>query len=414
MKPSTETPAERFKRLCPEAEVEQEMYIYSKHEFNRVLQRERARADRTDTTFSLVVVNMNELGSADFTFMVQLLQKRTRLTDILGWLDDNRLAVLLYETGLEGARSFTTALTSSVGHNTNANVWQIYIHPAALVAPDKASRSAEQEILQAVSDEAPLALANGAEANTSADAGPMTAQDTPLRYGPAENGLLPMLVKPTPAWKRVMDILFAGTAVILLSPLFILIGTIIYVVSPGPIFFKQTRIGLAGRPFTFWKFRTMKIQAETESHEQHVSDLMKQDIPMAKLDLARDPRIIPLGKVMRASCVDELPQLFNVLIGDMSIVGPRPCLPYEAVHYLPWQSERFLVLPGMTGSWQVNGKNKKTFKEMIRLDIAYARRLSIWSDLKILFKTIPAIIELIREDRAKHAPQAVTEATNVH
>ncbi len=414
MKRSAETPALLLKRLCPGAGDEHNTYIYSKQEFNRVIQRERARADRTNTTFSLVVVNMNELGRADFKYMVQLLQKRTRMTDILGWLDDSHLAVLLYETGLEGARSFTNALTSSVGHNTNTNVWQIYIHPTALVAPEKAPRSAEQEMLLAVSEEAPLVLANDPGVNSAAEAEPMTSQGTPLRYSPAENGLLPMLVKPTPAWKRIMDILFAGTTLILLSPLFILVGTIIYVVSPGPIFFKQTRIGLAGRPFTFWKFRTMKIQAETESHQQHVSDLMKQDIPMAKLDLARDPRIIPLGKVMRASCIDELPQLFNVLLGDMSIVGPRPCLPYEAVQYLPWQSERFLVLPGMTGSWQVNGKNKKTFKEMIRLDIAYARHLSIWSDLKILFKTIPAIIELIREDRAKHGPQAATEANNVH
>jgi lipopolysaccharide/colanic/teichoic acid biosynthesis glycosyltransferase len=207
-----------------------------------------------------------------------------------------------------------------------------------------------------------------------------------------------------------MDVLFAGTILLLLSPLLVIIGLLIYTVSPGPIFFKQTRIGQGGRPFTFWKFRTMKIQAETQSHQEHVSDLMKQDIPMAKLDVANDPRIIPLGKFMRASCIDELPQLFNVLFGDMSIVGPRPCLPYEAIHYLPWQSERFLVLPGMTGSWQVNGKNKMTFKEMIRLDISYARRMSIWSDIKILFKTIPAILELVRDDRAKNQTPSMTKA----
>jgi len=137
------------------------------------------------------------------------------------------------------------------------------------------------------------------------------------------------------------------------------------------VFFKQERIGYKGRSFDFLKFRTMKADSGTRVHEKHLKTLINNDIQMDKLDGENDPRIIPFGKFLRQSCLDELPQLINVLRGDMSLVGPRPCLAYEAQEYNLWHTKRFDIKPGMTGSWQVNGKNRTTFKEMIRLDINY-------------------------------------------
>jgi lipopolysaccharide/colanic/teichoic acid biosynthesis glycosyltransferase len=119
---------------------------------------------------------------------------------------------------------------------------------------------------------------------------------------------------------------------------------------------------------------------------------MKSDAPMVKLDARGDSRIIPFGLLLRSSGLDELPQLINVLRGEMSMVGPRPCLPYECDEYLPWQRERFNTLPGLTGLWQVSGKNQTTFAEMMQLDISYARKKTLWMDLTIILKTIPAIL----------------------
>jgi lipopolysaccharide/colanic/teichoic acid biosynthesis glycosyltransferase len=172
----------------------------------------------------------------------------------------------------------------------------------------------------------------------------------------------------------------------------ILIALVIRKVSAGPILFQQERVGYRGRVFMCLKFRTMRCGAETQTHQGHLHDLMSSDAPMTKMDAKGDSRIIPFGKILRSSGLDELPQLFNVLKGDMSIVGPRPCIPYEATKYLPWQRERFNTAPGLTGLWQVSGKNRTTFTRMIQLDIEYSRRRSIWLDLRIIFMTVPALI----------------------
>jgi lipopolysaccharide/colanic/teichoic acid biosynthesis glycosyltransferase len=145
----------------------------------------------------------------------------------------------------------------------------------------------------------------------------------------------------------------------------------------------------------------MYCGAETVSHQGHLQQLMTSDTPMVKMDSSGDSRIIPFGKILRAAGLDELPQLFNVLNGEMSLVGPRPCLPYEAEQYLPWQRERFNAAPGLTGLWQVNGKNKTTFTRMIQLDIEYTRNKSLWLDIKIIFKTVPALLVQLRDLRLK-------------
>jgi lipopolysaccharide/colanic/teichoic acid biosynthesis glycosyltransferase len=167
-------------------------------------------------------------------------------------------------------------------------------------------------------------------------------------------------------------------------------------------------VGWRGDNFLCLKFRTMKCGAEVNSHKGHLRDLLTSDAPMQKMDAKGDKRIIPFGKFLRASGLDELPQLINVLKGEMSIVGPRPCLPYEAELYQQWQLERFNAAPGLTGLWQVSGKNRTTFTQMIQLDIHYARTKSLWLDVKIIFKTVPALLGQMWESKFRRKNPAKT------
>jgi len=211
-----------------------------------------------------------------------------------------------------------------------------------------------------------------------------------------------------PVWKRALDVTAIVLALPVLLPLSVAIGVVIRVVSTGPVLFKQERIGYRGRRFMCLKFRTMHCGAETATHQGHLQQLMQADVPMTKMDNKGDARIIPFGKLLRASGLDELPQIINVLRREMSLVGPRPCLSYEAQQYLPWQLERFNATPGLTGLWQVSGKNRTTFTKMIQLDIEYARTKSLLLDLKIIFKTIPALLVQLSDTRQKRKTPACT------
>jgi lipopolysaccharide/colanic/teichoic acid biosynthesis glycosyltransferase len=186
-----------------------------------------------------------------------------------------------------------------------------------------------------------------------------------------------------------MDVTLASLALILMLPLLVAVAVWIKVVSQGPVFFRQLRYGLAGRPFQIWKFRTIRTDGASQTHCLHVSNLMASDGRLTKLD--GDLAFIPGGRLLRKLGIDELPQLLNVLRGDMSLVGPRPdVLPLES--YKTWQRHRFDVLPGITGLWQVSGKNQTTFSTMIWLDITYIRRRSILFDLLILLRTVPTVL----------------------
>ncbi len=204
-----------------------------------------------------------------------------------------------------------------------------------------------------------------------------------------------------PLWKRVLDF----SLMLLFLPGLLFVGGVVALIikcgSPGPILFRQRRVGFKGNQFTCFKFRTMEANAETVTHRNHLQHLITSQVPMVKLDAQRDPRLVPFGTVLRATGLDELPQLLNVLRGEMSIVGPRPCIPYEYDLYEPWQRDRFNAVPGLTGLWQVSGKNRTTFNEMIRLDIDYSERLSLWLDVKIVLKTLPALWVQCQDTRAK-------------
>jgi lipopolysaccharide/colanic/teichoic acid biosynthesis glycosyltransferase len=194
---------------------------------------------------------------------------------------------------------------------------------------------------------------------------------------------------PCPSWKRAMDVTLASLALSLMLPLLVAVAVWIKVVSRGPVFFRQLRYGLAGRPFQIWKFRTIRTDDASHTHSAHVSNLMASDGRLTKLD--NELAFIPGGTLLRKLGIDELPQLLNVLRGDMSLVGPRPdVLPLE--RYKTWQRHRFDVLPGITGLWQVSGKNQTTFSTMIWLDITYIRRRSVLFDLMILLRTVPTVL----------------------
>ena len=287
------------------------------------------------------------------------IKEEMRSIDEAGWLDANSMGILLPATGSEGGRKFADRLFESLSGAASRIPWTVYTYPDNWLGTDGEP--------------------SGEEAR---------------RSPPHVAGLFCTQI---PRWKRFSDVVGAALFLILLSPVFLFMAVYIKIVSPGRILFRQTRVGYGGKHFTFLKFRTMSENNDPGAHRQYLKTLIKSTKPMQKLDADRDPRIIPGGKLARKACIDELPQLVNVLRGEMSLVGPRPCIPYEAAEYLRWHTHRFDILPGMTGLWQVSGKNRLSFEQMIRLDIEYARRLSPLQDLKIVLRTGPAIVGMVFE-----------------
>jgi lipopolysaccharide/colanic/teichoic acid biosynthesis glycosyltransferase len=219
-----------------------------------------------------------------------------------------------------------------------------------------------------------------------------------------------LVVRPR-GWKRVFDVTCILLTLPIWLPLLLLVMAWIKLVSPGPIFYRQERVGYRAGRFLIFKFRTMHVNAETRTHEEYFAHLMKSDRPMTKLDALDDNRLIRCGRLLRATGLDELPQLFNVLRGEMSLVGPRPCLPNEFKRYNATQQRRVNALPGITGYWQVNGKNKTTFSEMIAMDIFYCEHVSAWLDLRIILKTIPALIAQTFESRCSTVEPGIAPMT---
>ncbi len=224
-------------------------------------------------------------------------------------------------------------------------------------------------------------------------------------------GALPMiklfqdpLRGPNRYLKRAFDVTLSLLALILLSPVLLLIAALIKLDSRGPVLFRQERVGMDGRLFTLYKFRTMRADADEQPHREIMAHLIRGALqvtgPRTGRELSsplygkvpNDRRITRLGRWLRRWSLDELPQLFNVLKGEMSLVGPRPPIPYEVEHYSNWHRKRLDVKPGITGLWQVSGRNRLPFERMVELDLYYIEHWSLWLDVKILLKTIPAIL----------------------
>lgn len=202
-----------------------------------------------------------------------------------------------------------------------------------------------------------------------------------------------------PVWKRTLDLSICILTLPITLPLLGAIALTIKLLSKGPVLFRQERIGFNGEPFVCYKFRTMRADAKPLTHRRYALELRESNEPMTKLDFKGDPRLLPLAWILRAIGLDELPQLINVARGEMSIVGPRPCLPDEYNSYTERERRRFGTYPGLTGLWQVSGKNRTTFEEMVRLDVEYARSQSVWRDLSIIARTPTALLEQFKDSR---------------
>ena len=342
--------------------------------FQALLRHERCRSDRDGSQFSLAVFDIAGLNSngRGVRRVANRIREKMRSIDEVGWIDTRRIGVLLPATGIEGGRKFAQRVCDSIP-------WEVYVYPEQWTPGGKDN--------------------NRQDTAASPKGGDVLAK---------------VFYRPTPGWKTCMDIAGSLLLILSLSPLFLALAAYVKLVSPGKVFYLQKRVGQRGRLFTFIKFRTMHQDNDPSAHREYLKELIRNKQPMEKLDADRDTRIIPGGRIIRKMCLDELPQLFNVLRGEMSLVGPRPCIPYEAEEYLRWHAHRFDSLPGMTGLWQVSGKNKLSFEQMIRLDISYCEHLSPLRDLKILLLTGPAIVRMVLEAVGRKAgiralrPTAVT------
>lgn len=379
-------------------------------QFRTLILHECARCDRNAHAFSLIHIDLRGEGNGNgkvqngvMRELARKLVRRMRTTDEVGWMDVHSIGVFLPETGNEGARSFATSVC-------NGYSYQIYTYPwLGSYTSDRDGRgpedrgtppkgrwrsdAGEDDTRQPENDEVQLTL--------HCQGGDVTGTGLKERgpVQPVRNLEELFLPAHPPAWKRAYDIFGATVLLTAFSPVFALVALYIKAVSPGPVFFRQERMGYMGRSFSMVKFRTMKMGSDNVTvHKNYLKDLINTDgRTMKKLDTGKDDRLIPLAGLLRRSCIDELPQLFNVLKGDMSLVGPRPCLDYEADEFTLWQRRRFHSIPGMTGLWQVSGKNRLSFKEMMRLDIRYANRKSAFMDVLISIKTVPAILGQVRD-----------------
>jgi lipopolysaccharide/colanic/teichoic acid biosynthesis glycosyltransferase len=196
--------------------------------------------------------------------------------------------------------------------------------------------------------------------------------------------------------RRLRDLLLAAIALLLAGPLMVVIAALVRLTSPGPVLFRQTRLGYLERPFEMLKFRTMYVHCDEAVHREYVTRMFGEDLfqggATTLFKLEHDPRITRVGSFLRRTSLDELPQLLNVLRGDMSLVGPRPAMPWEVELYLPHHRERFQVAPGMTGLWQVRGRSRLSGPCALELDVEYVRRRTFALDLWILLMTLPAVL----------------------
>lgn len=385
-------------------------------QFRTLILHECARCDRNAHAFSLIHIDLRPDGrnnglDRDRTVrqLSKFLEQRMRSTDVFGWLDENSVGVFLPETGKEGARSL--ARDACKGYS-----YQIYSYPSTTDINNDLNMGGPRYKRRGKGDrdrgasrgtgmEKQVALNLEKVKGTFERTGGVQEDSAASHSSGVANSIFELIMPPgAPTWKRAYDIFGSTVLLIAFSPVFTAVAVYIKIVSPGPVFFRQKRVGYLGRPFEIWKFRTMKHNADCGVHKSHLKDLINGDKVLTKLDQESDGRWIPLAGLLRKTCLDELPQLFNVLKGEMSLVGPRPVPDYEAEEYTLWQHQRFHSVPGMTGLWQVSGKNRLTFSQMMRLDARYSRKFNIIMDLLIFVKTVPAILGQVSDSvRGKYS-----------
>ena len=376
--------------------------IQSQESFRASIIRERQRVDRNKHTVSLLLFTIGK-ENADGVMAQQLahlLAGRIRSTDEAGWFDNKRIGIILPDTCADGAYKLANEICKAFNPEASVPKYAVHTYPPNW-SSDGNGHPDQFEIVdlprrrKAITSPSPFLPAKHSQDANFILATSSFTSDVTGGCRAVPQAIEPFFLQPLPIWKRIVDVLGSLFGLIVLSPILLLVAMVIKVRYGGPVIFKQKRVGYLGRIFTMWKFRTMTRGVESSLHKQYMSRLIygandkSSAKAMTKLD--GDLPVTRFGRILRAISFDELPQLINVLCGDMTLIGPRPPTVYEVEHYLLWYCERFGAVPGMTGLWQVSGKNKLTFLEMIRLDIKYVRRLSLSSDIAILLKT-PLVI----------------------
>ncbi len=339
-----------------------------KSEFLNRLRIEKRRADRSKAYLSLVLFYLQEKeekGRDTLQKFIALLHKNTRESDIKGWVEPDVIGLILPDTDENGVKRCVKKITESNGdfnYSVTSGTYPDHLFVKLLIEE------------KGLPDFFPLDLDEAKESR---------------RF--------------QIALKRAIDVLGALVGLILFSPIMLATAITIKMTSPGPIIFKQTRFGKKGVQFQFYKFRSMYWNTDDQMHREYVANLIKgnlekinqgdKEAPLFKI--VSDSRVTRIGRIIRRTSIDELPQFLNVLKGEMSLVGPRPPLDYEVQKYEPWHLRRILeVKPGITGLWQVGGRSTTSFDDMVRLDLRYAKNWSLWLDLKIILKTAKAVFGL--------------------
>jgi lipopolysaccharide/colanic/teichoic acid biosynthesis glycosyltransferase len=356
--------------------------LLTEQHFQRAIVLERRRSERSGKAFLLMLVGSDDCGSSEesgklISEILSSLSLSTRETDVLGWYKKNvTLGVIFTEISSEDKTSIGTVMRARITEVLRDRL--------------KVERLAQITIsLHVFPDE-------WDHENRNRSGNPRLYPDLLERE---DSQRVPRIIK------RIIDVLGSMLALLLLSPVFLLVAVAIKSTSRGPVLFRQPRVGKYGALFTLLKFRSMYVNNDDGNHREYVTQLIagraeKQtckgddDTREGVYKLTRDSRITAVGAFLRRSSLDELPQFLNVLKGEMSLVGPRPSLSYEVAAYDLWHRRRLLeAKPGITGLWQVNGRNRIKFDEMVRLDLAYARTWSPWLDIKILLRTPRAVLE---------------------
>jgi lipopolysaccharide/colanic/teichoic acid biosynthesis glycosyltransferase len=350
----------------------------SEESFLVVISCERKRSERSRRPFILMLSHVGHSRPSpenDRTLakILSVLSSATRETDVTGWYKSNAVVgVVFTEFGVNNGNSILTTMMSRVSQQLRNTL-----------GPDEFAQTRisfhlfpeewDQEIPRQSSDQ--------------------TLYPDLSKREEGRRFLREM--------KRTIDVLGSSLAVAILSPVFLIIALAVKMTSKGPVFYRQTRVGQHGVPFVFLKFRSMYVDCDSSVHQKYVKSLIAgraepepaNGSGKAIYKLTNDFRITRVGKFLRRTSLDELPQFFNVMKGEMSLVGPRPPIPYEARAYDVWHRRRlYEAKPGITGLWQVSGRSRVTFDDMVRLDLQYARRWSLWLDLRILMQTPRAVV----------------------
>jgi len=347
-------------------------FLLSPAELEHTITCERSRVDRNGSVLSVLRTagTLNKLTQSHFHLLSEQLQLRLRITDSVGLNPDGQLVLLLPDTPIEGAARVADDLQQMLRPAFGEMTFDIAVYPDDVHADEPPYRQQ-----QAHSWPKPSGLPQPIGNSATLSHCHRRAADQMLAWN-------------CPHWKRAVDVVGASIGLIVASPLIAAAAVAVRLNSPGGAFFAQQREGLGGRIFTIYKLRTMVQDAEALKNALRIHS--EQDGPAFKM--TEDPRVTSIGRVLRKTSIDELPQLWNVIRGDMSLVGPRPLPVDESQRCAPWQRRRLSVRPGLTCIWQIRGRNTVTFDEWIRMDLRYINRRCLWYDLYLIITTAPAVL----------------------